>query len=282
MSRSRRRPSSSPAGPRRREGRRLPGADTTPPPPRRRGTTCGSAPAARSARSTFRWAVWERVRESSCSPCRPPTSTSATAPTVERRLRHDPLTEGAGVMCSASAMPIEQGRLMETNCTSGGSPTRVGLRPSQRIPMRMGSAPTIPKRPMTSVCAGQPMYGAPRRNRTADPILTMELPGTAVRTAISPARARPSGSKFIGSLAAKLCAHFSRHGRIVAGAGHHPVRDRRLSHFLQWTRGRDRPRVTRRPPGTPVPASRRPGTAPSRAGAARYARPGQRRRVEEG
>jgi hypothetical protein len=32
---------------------------------------------------------------------------------------------------------------------------------------------------------------SPRRNRTSDPILTMEPPGTAVRTAVSPGRARP-------------------------------------------------------------------------------------------
>src|SRR5215218_8330642 len=37
--------------------------------------------------------------------------------------------------------------------------------------------------------------GAPRRNRTGDPILTMEPPGTAMRTAVSPAHARPSGPK---------------------------------------------------------------------------------------
>ena len=37
--------------------------------------------------------------------------------------------------------------------------------------------------------------GAPRRNRTGDPILTMEPPGTAVRAAVSPGHARPSGSK---------------------------------------------------------------------------------------
>ena len=35
----------------------------------------------------------------------------------------------------------------------------------------------------------------PRRNRTGDPILTMEPPGTAVRTAISPGHARPSRPK---------------------------------------------------------------------------------------
>ena len=37
--------------------------------------------------------------------------------------------------------------------------------------------------------------GAPRRNRTGDPILTMEPPGTAVRTTVSPGHARPSGPK---------------------------------------------------------------------------------------
>jgi site-specific DNA recombinase len=35
--------------------------------------------------------------------------------------------------------------------------------------------------------------GAPRRNRTGDPILTMEPPGTAVRTLVSPAHARRRG-----------------------------------------------------------------------------------------
>jgi hypothetical protein len=48
---------------------------------------------------------------------------------------------------------------------------------------------------MTSVSAGQDLCGAPRRNRTGDPILTMEPPGTAVRTAVSAARVRPSGPK---------------------------------------------------------------------------------------
>jgi alkanesulfonate monooxygenase SsuD/methylene tetrahydromethanopterin reductase-like flavin-dependent oxidoreductase (luciferase family) len=33
--------------------------------------------------------------------------------------------------------------------------------------------------------------GAPRRNRTGDPILTMEPPGTAVRNAVFAGRARP-------------------------------------------------------------------------------------------
>jgi hypothetical protein len=52
-----------------------------------------------------------------------------------------------------------------------------------------------PNTKTTTVCAGHRLGGAPRRNRTGDPILTMEPPGTAVRTAVSPARARPSRPK---------------------------------------------------------------------------------------
>jgi hypothetical protein len=45
-------------------------------------------------------------------------------------------------------------------------------------------------RPGLLVCGG-----APRRNRTGDPILTMEPPGTAVRNPVSPGHARPSAPK---------------------------------------------------------------------------------------
>jgi hypothetical protein len=53
-------------------------------------------------------------------------------------------------------------------------------------------------RPVLLVCGG-----TPRRNRTGDPILTMEPPGTAVRTALSPGCGRPSGPKLW-----VLSAHF--------------------------------------------------------------------------
>src|SRR5215216_19890 len=55
--------------------------------------------------------------------------------------------------------------------------------------------PTDSNAKMASVFAGHRLGGAPRRNRTGDPILTMEPPGTAVRTAVSPGDARPSGPK---------------------------------------------------------------------------------------
>src|SRR5215207_8162918 len=55
--------------------------------------------------------------------------------------------------------------------------------------------PTDSNAKMTSVCAGHRLGGASRRNRTGDPILTMEPPGTAVRTAVSPGRVRRSGPK---------------------------------------------------------------------------------------
>src|SRR5215216_2394046 len=68
----------------------------------------------------------------------------------------------------------------------------------------------------TSACAGQSLCGAPRRNRTGDPILTMEPPGTAVRTAVSPGHARPSGQSY----------RFSFHEVMRSLLGH-AVRDRR-------------------------------------------------------
>jgi hypothetical protein len=47
-------------------------------------------------------------------------------------------------------------------------------------------------RRLTNVCAGQPGYGAPRRNRTGDPILTMDRWPSAVLRRIFAARATPS------------------------------------------------------------------------------------------
>jgi hypothetical protein len=52
----------------------------------------------------------------------------------------------------------------------------------------------------TSVSAGQHLCGAPRRNRTGDPILTMDLAVTAMLTGVSADRWRPWD--------AKLCAVF--------------------------------------------------------------------------
>jgi hypothetical protein len=68
-------------------------------------------------------------------------------------------------------------------------------RPTARSHPNMGcvlwTADTSSNATTTSICAGQSRCGAPRRNRTGDPILTMEPPGTAVRTAVSPGHARP-------------------------------------------------------------------------------------------
>jgi hypothetical protein len=74
-----------------------------------------------------------------------------------------------------------------------------GIRPFQPTPdaTTTSAPPQTPpgRRGMTSVCGGHRLSGAPRRNRTGDPILTMEPPGTAVRTAVLAGNARPSGSK---------------------------------------------------------------------------------------
>ena len=58
---------------------------------------------------------------------------------------------------------------------------------------RAGTGPRCtPRRPSTAPRPKLLVWGrAPRRNRTGDPILTMEPPGTAVRTALSPGHARP-------------------------------------------------------------------------------------------
>src|SRR5215217_3672157 len=69
---------------------------------------------------------------------------------------------------------------------------------------------------MTSVCAGHLPGGAPRRNRTGDPILTMEPPGTAVRTAVLAGHAGPSGPK-LSVLFQRSYALTSNQVLIIAG-----------------------------------------------------------------
>jgi hypothetical protein len=51
---------------------------------------------------------------------------------------------------------------------------REALGTSQRIPKRDEVSENHPERQLTSVFTGQP-GGAPRRNRTGDPILTMDV-----------------------------------------------------------------------------------------------------------
>jgi hypothetical protein len=67
---------------------------------------------------------------------------------------------------------------------------RLTVRPHPSLGCALRPASDSPNVKMTSICAGHRLGGAPRRNRTGDPILTMEPPGTAVRTAVSPGRAR--------------------------------------------------------------------------------------------
>jgi hypothetical protein len=67
-----------------------------------------------------------------------------------------------------------------------------------------------PNTKTTTVCAGHRLGGAPRRNRTGDPILTMEPPGTAVRTAVFAAHTRPSRPK-LSVLFRRSYAFTSRH-----------------------------------------------------------------------
>jgi hypothetical protein len=81
---------------------------------------------------------------------------------------------------------------------------------------------TAPSTKLTSISAGQPECGAPRRNRTGDPILTMEPPGTAVRTAVSPGHAQPSGPK-LSVLFQRSYAFSFRHARPAVLVSSHEV-----------------------------------------------------------
>jgi hypothetical protein len=66
----------------------------------------------------------------------------------------------------------------------------------------------------------------------ADPILTMEPPGTAVRTAVPPGHARPYRPKLSVLFSAEVMRSLSRHVLIVAGGGHHSrSKDRQLSYL---------------------------------------------------
>ena len=67
------------------------------------------------------------------------------------------------------------------------------------IPLRMWSAPDGSGRRPTSVSAGQSLCGAPRRNRTGDPILTMNRRPSAVLTVVFAGRNAPWRPQ--------LCAH---------------------------------------------------------------------------
>jgi hypothetical protein len=147
---------------------------------------------------------------------------------------------------------------------------------------------------LTSLSAGQPMCGAPRRNRTGDPILTMEPPGTAVRNAVSPGHARPSGPKlsvlFRRSYALSFSRGFAVRPALERGLGVGGV-DLEAEHRLDPGPGvGDRPVLGRRqltgrgaadahaggtvrrraartpvpPPRSPLPVGTRPGAAPDR------------------
>jgi hypothetical protein len=56
---------------------------------------------------------------------------------------------------------------------------------------------------LTGVCTGQSLCGAPRRNRTGDPILTMDRRPTAVLTRVAAGRVAP--------YMAQLWGHFEEH-----------------------------------------------------------------------
>jgi hypothetical protein len=73
-------------------------------------------------------------------------------------------------------------------------------------PLRMPRRPASPvhrrrTRTMTSVCAGHRLGGAPRRNRTGDPILTMNRRPSAVLSGIFAGHSVPQRPQLWGQLA---------------------------------------------------------------------------------
>jgi hypothetical protein len=68
---------------------------------------------------------------------------------------------------------------------------------------------TVREPELTSVCAGQPGCGAPRRNRTGDPILTMDRRTSAVLSGIFAGHSVPQGRSYGASWRAYLAARHS-------------------------------------------------------------------------
>jgi hypothetical protein len=126
-----------------------------------------------------------------CSPSSPSSAPDQTFESERSTARKGPgLHRNA---CAAGGQDLGTGSSRTQTVNQGST-----LHPSCARP----TPPRTPRRPATpvqpapiaeriSVPAGQSLCGAPRRNRTGDPILTMEPPGTAVRIAVVPGRARP-------------------------------------------------------------------------------------------
>jgi hypothetical protein len=111
---------------------------------------------------------------------------------------------------SAGAAVTLTRRYVLSNRCAAGPPERKAAEPAKRLVIAVDADPggaTVrphpdkgsalqpinrpPNTEPTSVSAGQRMCGAPRRNRTGDPILTMDRGRTAVLTGVSAARATP-------------------------------------------------------------------------------------------
>jgi Phosphatidylethanolamine-binding protein len=147
-------------------------------PPRVAGVTAtasGSTPSAKSSgsRPAPAWPSW-----SGCSRATSSRLRSSSAPTNADHRRWT-----RSWVSSSRNRTVDQGSALHPACAH---PRPSECQDDQHRPFNRPSDVAL-----TSVCAGQSLCGAPRRNRTGDPILTMEPPGTAVRNLVAPARARP-------------------------------------------------------------------------------------------
>jgi hypothetical protein len=108
-----------------------------------------------------------------------PSNVQVTTGPSSRRVPQADKVLGRG---SSRTRTVDQGSALHPVCACPDHPNAT--------PTSVARSTGTPDVELTSVCAGHRLGGAPRRNRTGDPILTMEPPGTAVRTAVSPAGGR--------------------------------------------------------------------------------------------
>ena len=77
--------------------------------------------------------------------------------------------------CTAKPTKAEKATETRTRLVRAVGTDRRESRSSDPSLSGMWSAPTMPKRSLINICAGQGLCGAPRRTRTDDPILTMDV-----------------------------------------------------------------------------------------------------------
>ena len=108
-------------------------------------------------------------------------------------------------MCSVPAMRPAQNRAMPDTPRPKALLSRAIRALTARRPFASHSDTEVvgsngSRRRLTGVCTGQSLCGAPRRNRTGDPILTMDRRSSAVLTGVLAGRAALHGPQLWAQL----------------------------------------------------------------------------------